>query len=244
MPDVAWQSSKTRRGRKLELTLLVVLLPAGAMGAIGASQPARLVQVWNAPIGRGTSEAYPIRIILKAAHPSPRDSLLGRLAAGSDRAGGTAGSTTHSAEPAAGMVLIEPLQPLADSADQAGGKGLAPIGDKKASNIGAVKLLRLNYSIESGRDSSDAVDIRKAVQANGVDKGKIVLRIKSDSIISVKVDDIISLLGDGVNHEGVESLHASADVGGYADFDSIRAAGIDIRYDAVHDKLVVTSDDS
>ncbi len=103
------------------------------------------------------------------------------------------------------------------------------------------KLIALNYSIANPGAHGNSIEIRKAVQADGVGKGKVSLRIVNDTTIMVNSRDIESLFGNSISEKLATSLRASPKADGYIDFDVLRAAGINIRYDAARDVVVMSS---
>lgn len=105
----------------------------------------------------------------------------------------------------------------------------------------AAQFIGLNYSIESLRSPANAIEVRKVVQADGIRKGKVNLRIANDATILVNSGEVVSLFRDQISDKALASLEASSDSEKYVDFDTLRAAGIDVRYDAVHDMVLMNS---
>ena len=110
-----------------------------------------------------------------------------------------------------------------------------------APSADTAKLLALNFSIENPRAHADSIEIRKAAQADGVKKGKVSLRIVNDTTIMVNSRDVEALFGNSISEKVAASLRASPKVEGYIDFDALRAAGVQIRYDAARDIVVMSS---
>lgn len=105
-------------------------------------------------------------------------------------------------------------------------------------NLGSTKLLAVDFNLDKARAVDNALEIRTAVHADGVTKGKVALRVVNDSTIMISSSELAGLFEDSPIRQKIGSLAKS---GQYVDFDTLRAAGFDVRYDAARDRIVMSS---
>jgi len=190
-----------------------------------------------------TVQAYPLRISFKevneskgdiVAQPSPSDAADENVFETEDPVLPEEGAATPPAVPA--------LKRLADGQFARAFADFAKSGvGETYPKTGTADFLRLTYDIEKPRSTSDSIEVKKLVQADGVKKGKVGLRIVNDTTILIDSGAVVSLFGDHISKKTVASLASSSDADKYVDFDTLRAAGIDVRYDAVRDMVLMNS---
>jgi hypothetical protein len=91
------------------------------------------------------------------------------------------------------------------------------------------------------RVSADGIIYSLAVEINGTSFGRAPVLVGNDNRLAIKLGDILALLEPAMDHATYERLSSSKDADTFVSFDRIRAAGIDIRYDTVHDRLILGS---
>jgi hypothetical protein len=99
---------------------------------------------------------------------------------------------------------------------------------------GTTPFLISDFNLGSGPSASNAIEIRKPVLMNGRAAGTIRMRIDAAAEIYVRRDDIVRLLAGKI----------ALPQGGDQDFialDRIRERGIDVRYSAGQDALMITT---
>jgi hypothetical protein len=91
------------------------------------------------------------------------------------------------------------------------------------------------------RVSADGIIYSVAVEINGASFGRAPVLVGSDNHLAIKLGDILTLLEPAMDRATYERLSSSKDADTFISFDRIRAAGIDIRYDTVRDRLILGS---
>jgi hypothetical protein len=214
----------------------VVFAATAAVGATFAPTAggfAHLLRGANAaqdPIGSG----YPVRIRLVARQAA----APGMTPAANHESGGAVVAPAGS-KSAEDIPLVPMLSPVGTNGQNIE-SGAMVHGDLSAAKanvtrLGALRLLRLNYSIDPDQKDGQALDVSKMVEVNGVDKGKAGLRISTDATISIKSRDVIALGREELSDADVALLEKSD----YMSFADLRAIGVAVRYDAVGDKLIM-----
>jgi hypothetical protein len=183
------------------------------------------------PIGSG----YPIRIRLIDRQVS----APGIMAAANHQSRGPAVVAPMESKSEASVPIVPMLSPVGTNGKSIE-SGAMKHGDLSASKanvtrLGAVRLLRLNYSIDPDQKDRQTLDVSKTVQVNGVEKGKAGLRISADATISIRSRDVIALSKEGLRAADLALLERSE----YMSFADLRAIGVAVRYDAVGDKLIM-----
>lgn len=101
------------------------------------------------------------------------------------------------------------------------------------------RFIPVNFSLDRVRASGEVIEVRKPIKTNGKVGGVVSLRIVGDTTVLVKSSDLASVFGEGQAKARIVSLGAKAESNGFVDFDMLRDAGIDVRYDAARDQVVV-----
>jgi hypothetical protein len=236
----ALKGNLARHGHKL---LGVALLGATAAGSIAFANSRNLIEFPPIVAASGLSDigdsGYPVRIPLREAGPFRIDLALlppvnnqGEPATlpktekdGESPAEGNGRTDTPRVSDSGGEPKAS--QPPADGILAAGG--------------GSPKFMRLEFSLASLQGNADPIDIQKVVRTQGADRGSVKLRIANDARILINSSDLISVIGDELSAEEIASLSASQPANGFTDFDTLRAAGLDVRYDPVHDRLLIAT---
>jgi len=71
--------------------------------------------------------------------------------------------------------------------------------------------------------------------------GLVPVRISADQAISLKLSDLLSLVRADMEPEIYARLSGSESADEYVSFSRLRAAGMDLRYDAGSDRIVLAS---
>ena len=94
-------------------------------------------------------------------------------------------------------------------------------------------ILKLAYRLDSS--SGAFIEVKKPVIVDGVDKGKITLRISSGSTVLVNAKEAAALAGE-ILPDNESALLTETD---YVSFERLRTAGVTVRYDAINDRLIM-----
>jgi len=114
--------------------------------------------------------------------------------------------------------------------------GNPAIGETRAagSSIASAPFIVSDFSLGSGPSASNAIEISKRVLVNGHAAGIVRMRVDAAAEVYVRQDDIAKLLS------GKIAFPKGADQDFIA-LDWIRDRGIDVRYSAGQDALLITS---
>ena len=77
------------------------------------------------------------------------------------------------------------------------------------------------------------------MEFNGVDVGNATIRVGADSTLSISVDELRGLLARAGSGELARQIGAPDGAGGFIGFEEMRAQGMDARYDAAADRIVI-----
>lgn len=130
--------------------------------------------------------------------------------------------------------------PMASPVQSDEKKVLEPPAESSRSSVaigerGTVKLLKINYSI-AGDSPDEAIVVSKKLIIDDVEKGLAELKISHGSRILIRSSDLAGLEGQ-LGPAVVGALRKSE----YVNFDDLRSLGLVIRYDAVRDRVLVSS---
>lgn len=87
--------------------------------------------------------------------------------------------------------------------------------------------------------SQDTISFTMPLEVNGRVVGSLPLQISDSNMISVKLADLLEVVRTDPGAAGLAALANTAAAQEYVSFDQIRAAGIPIRYDAAHDRIII-----
>lgn len=73
----------------------------------------------------------------------------------------------------------------------------------------------------------------------GEELGTVPLRIGSTNLVSVRLADLLALVAERMDPAAYARLSGSRSAEEYVSFSTLRDAGIDLRYDAAHDRLIL-----
>jgi len=86
-----------------------------------------------------------------------------------------------------------------------------------------------------------AIELRKAVHLNGAEAGSAAIRVSAGSTLAIAVDELRALL-EGADQGDLAGRIARPDAAErFVEFEELRRQGIDVRYDAAADRVVVVS---
>lgn len=91
------------------------------------------------------------------------------------------------------------------------------------------------------RVNDSAIEFDIAVQLDGNLAGSVPLKIGSDRNVSVQLTELLALLRDRMDPQLLEWLSSAYSVNSHISFDQLRSAGIDVRYDAANDIVVMAT---
>lgn len=89
--------------------------------------------------------------------------------------------------------------------------------------------------------SANSIEVRKSVHADGVNKGKVALHIVNETTILIDSGELAKLFAGSQGGQKLASIVSSSRQKVLIDFDTLRAAGFDVRYDPVRDVVVMSS---
>lgn len=177
--------------------------------------------VWNSIIARPAG-GYPIRIALPEAGAA---------------AGGGALMPGVSAEEAAQEGEPDAETLLAIAPEETGSPGPAAA----AALPGFTQDLtdsRARYDVANSGGSP--LETVKPVRFNGAEAGSASIRISEESAFSIEGSGLARLLERAGHRDLAEQIRGTRGTGGYIGFEEIRRQGIDLRYDARSDSIVIS----
>lgn len=129
---------------------------------------------------------------------------------------------------------------LAAISDQAIAK---PDGNARLSPPLPPELDRVTFDLSDPfawtEERGSAIDIRKSLRVNGVDIGSAAIHVGEDSTLSIARDKLKEALARLGRRDIADELVGSRS-GGFVSFDEIRRRGVEVRYDAPSDRVVLT----
>jgi hypothetical protein len=185
---------------------------------------------WNSLAGRGPSAAgeYPVRVVLPVPPASAED--------------------TAEALPADAPEAVD--QVPADTGDPAAADGEALAGDRALAETarpalrpGESGLLPVEFDLADpgafgSGDGGSAIELRKAVRLNGADAGDARIRVSGSSTLSIAREELGRLLARSGQRELVGQMGSG---GQFVSFEEMRRQGIEVRYDPVSDRILVST---
>jgi hypothetical protein len=206
---------------------LAVLLAISALAVFAAAG----AKMTSSP----RSTAYPIKISL--GWPNPLDRSAAKAPVNNSRlattdAAGNSGQTPGQIDGALQASNAPSAQ--ASPGSPAPAPGAPQTAQTATGSAGTTPFLVSDFSLGSGPSAANAIEIRKPVVINGHAAGTVRMRIDATAEVYVRREDIAKLLAGKI---------ALPD-GGDQDFvalDQIRDRGIDVRYNAGKDALVITT---
>ena len=246
--------------------LATVPLAIGVLLMLG--DDIRIDRVFRAPFQSlpALFQEYPLRVVLGGERngtspsgapsdvaPNPQFFKLDADANEAEDLGHKEGDSASSSLPASGGVFARAVgmdeavtvaQASDDSSvfDQAFAEFERPKGQSRSSPVaksGPKTLLGLDFRLENARSGADGFEVRKALRADGISKGKVTLRIVNDTTIMVKAADLSGALSTQSSKDRLSALGHK--LGAFIDFDALRDAGFDVRYNASRDVVEVSS---
>lgn len=97
---------------------------------------------------------------------------------------------------------------------------------------GASAQPRAKYRMVGG-----AIEFKLPVQVNGEQLGNVTLHVMPDQKISLQLKELVTLFAPHLDSQILQALSGTATAEEFVTFDRLRAAGIDIRYDAARDQI-------
>jgi hypothetical protein len=157
---------------------------------------------------------YAVRIELPRAHEAPRGRMVLLPAATS------AGPVEPSVEASpASRITAPPTVPR------------SPPGPKLAG------VIALDYNLSGGAQAGDAIELDKPVSVGGADAGRIALRIDGNARVYAQGRRVAALLA---RHGGANAVPDGLG-DDFVSLEALRAMGVDVRYDAARDRLLLAA---
>jgi hypothetical protein len=97
----------------------------------------------------------------------------------------------------------------------------------------------LSGSGGSGDGGGSAVELRKAVRLNGAEAGRATIRVSAASTLSISADELRAVLARAGRGDLARRIGAPGGAGRFVGFEEMRQQGIDVRYDAAADRIVI-----
>ncbi|QGN54365.1 hypothetical protein [Novosphingobium sp. Gsoil 351] len=171
---------------------------------------------------------YPIRFALPetrpsgplAASPGPREAPLAEIA--------------EVAEPVP-STAAEPLAKASPVALAAASTLPVPTVARVAPRSKVTGVMALSYSLAGGANAGDAIEVDKAVSIDGVDVGRVPIRIDGNAKVYAQGKKLAALIAAKSGEKAVPP-GLSED---FVSLDALRAMRIGVTYDAIRDRLVL-----
>ena len=156
-----------------------------------------------------------VRIVLADAHEAPGRPVLS--------APGAASSTPAEATVGAGPAAAPVQNP--------------PVASNPARGARLAGVIALDYNLSGGAFAGDAIELDKPVSVDGADAGRIALRIDGNARVYAQGRRVAALLA---RHGGVSAVPEGLG-DDFVSLEALRALGVDVRYDAARDRLLLGS---
>lgn len=123
--------------------------------------------------------------------------------------------------------------------------GLLAIPEKDAARFASSPPprteLRQNAPGQADRIVGEFIFHEATAQINDHQAGRIDVRIEGNGDLSVRLGDLLSLCEETMEPDAFAGLAASSSAAEYVTFATMRDAGIDVRYDAANDRIVLAA---
>lgn len=86
------------------------------------------------------------------------------------------------------------------------------------------------------------IDFALVASVNGIESGSLPLRVGTDDRLWVRLGDLLRLVQPRMDAAEYGRFAAAAKAAEYVEFDTVRAAGIDLRYDAARNRVALSVD--
>ena len=96
-------------------------------------------------------------------------------------------------------------------------------------------VIALKYNLAGGAEASDAIELDKPVVVGGAEAGRIALRIDGNARVFVAGRRVAALLADKAGESAVPKGLGDE----FVSLEALRAMGVEVRYDAVRDRLIL-----
>ncbi|NVE94188.1 hypothetical protein HUO12_04665 [Altererythrobacter sp. JGD-16] len=114
-------------------------------------------------------------------------------------------------------------------------------------SIGPAGMMTLDYDLaqfasanQGGGTSDGSVQTSMALQVNGVARGSAQIRVADSAQILIATGSLASAIGEQASSLPPRLKTALDDGTGFLPFYELRAAGIDVQYDPVNDRIALT----
>ena len=195
-----------------------------AVAGVAALSLGDLVAGWYSWAGRGALAPgdYPVRIVLR--HDAPAGGADALPAGGAEADAALGAEDTEAA-----------AEPVAAPGEAPAGPRVTPPAQPSADGLLAV---RFDLADPGAFDGGSAIEIRKAIRLNGADAGQARIHVGASSRLSIAREELARLLARSGQQELSESLGAGER---FVSFDEMRRQGIEIRYDPITDRILVST---
>ncbi|MBV1917866.1 MAG: hypothetical protein KUG65_07370 [Sphingomonadaceae bacterium] len=102
-------------------------------------------------------------------------------------------------------------------------------------------MLAVDYNLGQPGLPAGVIEIMKLLHVDGVDKGKVTLRIVNDTTILVNSRQLAEAMNNQRIRKSLSAIASPYGDNSYLDFDALRAAGFDVRYDPIRDAVILAS---
>lgn len=131
------------------------------------------------------------------------------------------------------------LTPVARTIDPSSSRAVKPRSDAQARLATRAVPLKKALGGRIYSVSQDVISFTMPIEINGRASGSLPLQVSDSNMISVKLADLLEVFRTDPGAGGLAALANTAAAQEYVSFDQIRAAGIPIRYDAAHDRIII-----
>jgi hypothetical protein len=216
----------------------VEAVTAGATALLGNGAPAPMAEALATPLAPASAEPAALVPPLAAAVEAPGPIALALAEAGAETPKRTfvsepvvqqvpVAAALRPIAPASARPVVTPTRPTAAPPPRLA-KAKAPRGSQIGGTIAS------NFQLTDG-----TIDYRIGARVNGGEPASLPLRISRDDQLSVKLGDLLTLVKPQMDPALYAYLAATRGAEEYVTFAAIRSSGVDIRYDAARDQLLL-----
>lgn len=240
-----------RMDARVWLSLLLILPVAGALVAnrevidryFTTTRTNSQADIYVAPLPPN-AQSNPIRIALKPAE-IPFDTSQARLA----RLGIVERVVDNAVKGEAGNIAAEPSVKKETGSDAIGNAivnaqrspAVAPKAEPSAlKKIAGIDVMDVRFDL-GGNRSSDTLELSKPMVLNGKAVGKAVIKIEGATQIFLRSDAVNLVIAKAPTGTDINKLASLSEQFAFVSWQRLRETGIDVRYDPIHDRILVKS---
>lgn len=115
---------------------------------------------------------------------------------------------------------------------------------ERPSRLSGLRATAARPGLNGYRMVGNVIEFKMPVKVNGERLGALTMHIAPDDEISLHLKELVSMFEEQLDPQLVNALKASPSIDEFVSFERLRAAGINIRYDAASNHVILAADQS